>query len=277
MRAFAVIAVAYFAALTGLDSAQAQSAAHRQELGNPCASVLDGSVEIVRLSSRGTSGDPVAIETLFMVPEREEAVPAIIMLHSARGLRPPECYAPIQRLFAGWGYASLVIDHASGGVEGKGRGFEASSYDRIHDLQAAIDFLNTDNRVESGELFAVGWSRGAMTLLASFSELPSLSNGTRPALKAAAAYYPLCPSALKSLAVPLILFHGADDRMTPVASCRALKVPPEKKSIYRFVEFSGVDHLFDHPWEHEYNVSAAALSLNQMRAFFESAISRGKE
>lgn len=270
--ATAVGLATFLAVLAGSLPVAAQSAAMRAEFGRPCSAVRSGEAELVRLETQTNSGDTATIEGLLMRPDGVGPFPAIVMLHTARGMEPPDCYAPTQRRFRDWGYASLLLDPASGGAPGNGRRYEVSQFELIADANHAAAYLATRPDIDVDQLVLAGWSRGATatlnTLAGPWGQASAGNEASAaPRYRAGVAYYPMCLGALENAAAPIIVLHGDGDRTAPVDNCRAMQPAGSDPQPYLYVEFPGARHRFDRPLDDNYLPGAAEESFDRMRDF----------
>ncbi len=93
---------------------------------------------------------------------------------------------------------------------------------RRNDVLAALRWVAARADVDADRIVLLGWSHGAMTLLASINA--ARAPHAAP-LAAAVAFYPGCKALLKQdfrIDVPLLLLLGEKDDWTPPASCVTL-------------------------------------------------------
>jgi len=241
----------------------AQSQALRRNAGKPCGTLTTGEAELVRFTSDNSHGEPAVIEGILMRPDGDGPFPAVVMLHTARGMAPPGCYGETQRLFRDWGYASLLVDSASAGVEGGGRSFAPSVRDVAADAEHAAAYLASLPAIDPTRLAVIGWSRGAMATL---RVLTARRPGPQP-FRAGVAYYPTCPPRIEVLAAPVILFHGDADTIASIDSCRSTEVVAPDAPAFTLVEYPGRQHRFDRLGDENYHAGDAADTFRRVRAF----------
>ena len=261
--------------------AQAQSSQLRHDQDRPCKAVVDGDADVVAFETRSYRGETAIVEGLFVAPGTQAKGAAIVLLHTSRGMEPPECYRWMQKKLHAWGYASLLIDHSSAGASGGSRGFEHSAYDRLADIEGAIAFLRAHPKVAPDRIALIGWSAGARSvLLALNSGAAQRPAGPYP-FKAAIAFYPTCPTAQSEIAVPLLLFHGRNDVDAPIESCRSMMAnltrPGNATAEYAtLIEYENAEHLFDHPHHDAYAAGPADDALKRMRDFLNQQLGEDK-
>lgn len=258
MRGRGLIIALALVALALAPSAKSTRAAAQQ-----CATALSGEADFVTFGSQTIDGKPVEVRALLMRPDAARPAPVVVMLHTARGMEAPGCYAEIQRMFRDWGYASLLIDHASGGHGG--RSFESSVFDRINDLKGAAAALAAMPFIDAKNMFAVGWSRGALTLLLSLSTARGFGPEEPFPFRSAVAFYPTCPRRVADVPAPVLLLHGDQDRDAPIESCRQMSSALPDTAPFELVEYPGREHLFDLPWSTAFDPAAANDAWRRIR------------
>ena len=266
-----ILLVTFSIVCTAASDSRAQSVSIRKDQSATCLSVDRGEVAVLRLTSQGPDQRPARVEALFMEPAQSRPAPAIILMPTAVGVGPPECHRRIQLKLRDWGYASLLIDHASGGAAGE-RSFETSLYDRIADLAAAVRALSNRPEIGADRLGVIGWSRGALSVLVAFSRRPPGVEDPFSHIRAAALYYPTCPLELTKLPVPTIMFHGEADSAAPVESCRSMKIAEEHAADFELNIFRGAGHFFDHPDADAFHAQAASQSWMTLKSFLKSKL-----
>lgn len=257
-------------------AAHAQSSQLRHEQNRPCAAVADGIAKVVAFETRSYRGEAATVEGLMMAPGEKAKHPAIVLLHTSRGMDPPECFRWMQETFRAWGYASLLIDHSSAGAFGGSRGFEHSAYDRLADIEGAIAFLQAHPNIAPERIALIGWSQGARSILLALNDKPaSRPSGSHP-FKAAIAFYPTCPTAQGEFTVPLLLFHGRDDTDAPIESCRAMMANLSAQENATLIEYENAAHFFDHPHHNAYAAKWADDALERIRIFLDNQLGEDK-
>jgi dienelactone hydrolase len=161
--------------------------------------------------------------------------PAVIALHGCSGLyRRGEATGRVERRyrdyaarlnaagihmlapdsFAARGVAEICVD--------RGAARRISPEVRGDDVRAALRWLAAQPQVDAGRIVLLGWSHGAMTVLAAVNA--ARGNAVAP-LAGAVAFYPGCrvqarePFALRQ---PLLLLLGEADDWTPMGPCLEL-------------------------------------------------------
>lgn len=258
------------------DPATAQSSKIRHDENRPCRAVSDGSAVPVTFETYPYQGETTVLEAL-LVSARKQPIsgdtvrrPAVILLPTYFGMQPPECYQWIQKHVRAWGYHSLLIDHASAGAFEGPRGFEHSVYDRMHDLERALVFLQARQEVDPGRIAVIGWSQGARTLLTAATSNRAFTDVDRLPFSAAVAFYPTCPRDVDRLRTPLMLLHGTADKDAPIDSCRAMMVDLAASGSAmkaELVEYEQAGHLFDHPDNSTLDAAAAGDALDRVQDF----------
>jgi dienelactone hydrolase len=196
-------------------------------------------------------------------PEGPGPFPAIVALHGCAGLfRSGGKLAPrdldwARRLVAA-GFVVLLPDSFSP------RGFTEicsvhpqpirSGYERPRDAYGALQYLQTLSYVQPDRIGLLGWSNGAMTVLAAISaRTRARPPQLRDDFKAAIAFYPGCEPSLERTdwfppIVPPHVLIGALDDWTPASECEALARKGQAlASPFELVVYPGAYHDFDDP------------------------------
>jgi alpha/beta superfamily hydrolase len=129
---------------------------------------------------------------------------------------------------------------------GRSQGAYAEGGGEMADVAGALDFLESQGRVESGRLYLVGYSFGAGV------GLRHAENDPRIAAVAVVAPYVENPSEslLRSYTKPKLFLAGEGDTVCPVEWLRAFVAPlPEPKELR---VLPGTDHFF---WGREREVA----------------------
>ena len=189
---------------------------------------------------------------LLFRPNGAGPFPAVVAMHGCGGLWTKSGGLAAREKdwaerFVGAGYVVLFADSF------KARGIrqicseherDITPADRADDAKAAADWLAAQPYVDKARLGLMGWSHGAMSVLAALS--PGLL-GEPPRYKVAIAMYPGCRKQLQQAnwrpSVPLSLFIGAADDWTQPGPCRELA----EREGFRFVAYPGAYHGFDSP------------------------------
>ncbi|MDP2601069.1 MAG: dienelactone hydrolase family protein [Deltaproteobacteria bacterium] len=116
-------------------------------------------------------------------------------------------------------YVVVFVDYLSARGVPTGSGDQVPRQDIVKDIQATQSYLRGLSFVDPSRIGAVGWSRGAASLLQALAE----AHEKQPPFKAAAVFYPSCrgiqPWAAK---VPILMLLGADDDAAPPEHCQEL-------------------------------------------------------
>ena len=86
--------------------------------------------------------------------------------------------------------------------------------------------------------------------------------------RAAAAFYPICLSALKWLEASLMILHGEDDRETSVRSCQTMNLMGSPPHNINLVVYPNTRHAFDMTNGPNYKKESADDAYARMKAFF---------
>lgn len=166
-----------------------------------------------------------------------ETVAMVGLILHANDLRPP-------------GMGLLILDYRGyGGSQGKTT--EAGLY---RDADAAWRFLAAHSEIDSARIAVYGRSLGSAVALYVATTYPVravvLDSPFSSARALAARHYPIIPQALlhialdnvtraRHLTAPLLVFHGADDRIAPIAMGRAVA---QAGRAVELVEIAGAGH-----------------------------------
>lgn len=215
------------------------------------------------------SGDPVFVTDLMAsqtYPRRDVSGvllmpngrwhaphPAVVMLHTSYGLGSHDWW--YARRLRAEGYAVLVVD--SFGPRGVLKLIHdqtrVSSASMLADAYGALAVLSRDTRIDRERIAVLGFSKGGIAAL--YAAIERFRARLAPADQRFAlhiAYYPWCGLRLQApvtTGAPIEVHVGANDTVTPPASCRQLladlQYPNGTDASLHVHADSG--HAFDHP------------------------------
>ena len=239
--------------------AYAQSSSVRQMIGKKCNQLQSEEATLIQFPSFMPNRQIVDVEGILMTPDGEGPFPIVLLLYSARGINPPECYSEKQLALKTWGYASLIIDSNSAGNIEKGRPHTPLLQHRLADVDGAISYLEGLNSIDTQNVALIGWSQGGMTGL---TYRPSKTGNP---LKVVFAYYPNCSLLDSTRPTPAFIFHGNEDSQTPISLCKKLAKRSDQITLYTYNE---AEHFFDFAG-HFLDDKAKAHSLVQIHTILK--------
>jgi dienelactone hydrolase len=196
-------------------------------------------------------GRTVQLASQLFRPSGRDAAPAVAIFHGCGG--PGQNTSRMAGLLRDWGYVVLVVDSFSArglkDVCGRNWPTQADAEKRAGDIDAALQWLATQNFVDPKRLAFMGYSYGGG--VAMLRALSPQSAGAAPVARAAILVYPDCAlaDALGSkLAVrqPTLFSMGLLDDWTPVAQCQAVigRVVQGRDLVETRI-YEGAHHSFD--------------------------------
>ena len=167
---------------------------------------------------RSASTPPIPVYVVR--PHGPGPFPAVVFLHGCEGFNG--FYAVAADRLAAKGYVAVAIDslgveHPAGGCDGGPGGSETEAAD----ARATLAWLRTQPYVIADRLGVMGFSMGGRAVLDLIDGTPG-NAAPIPGLRAAVAFYPACEGRGAHVTVPLRIFDGDADRITPSAPCVAL-------------------------------------------------------
>ena len=196
--------------------------------------------------------------------------PGLIVIHEAFGLN--DNMRDIARRLAGEGYAALAVDLFSGRNQAlclarifTGSFLNSFDHSGIHDLRAALDFLQARPEVDAARVGAIGFCMGGGLALAWAC--------TDRRLQAIAPFYGMTPRPLEALrrACPVVGSYPAQDFTAGpgrklAATLAAAKVPHDIKIYGR------ARHSFFNDTGPTYDPAASADAWARTLAFFRARL-----
>ena len=197
------------------------------------------------MTSVPASARAPAVAVYVAKPRGDGPFPAVLLLHGCGGFNAYGAY--VADRFSARGYVGVALD-ALGPNEPDGActnpagaGTEAAA------ARATLAWLRTQKYVEPDKLGVVGFSMGGIALL---DLIDSRDAKAEPpaGLRAAVAYYPACEDRGSAIAVPLAIFDGDADTVTPSAPCAALvKAATAAGKTAQITTYPGATHGFNVP------------------------------
>jgi dienelactone hydrolase len=204
--------------------------------------------------------------------------PAVLLLHGCGGF---DGYLAVgaDRL-AAKGYVGVALDTlAPHGMttacDGPSDGDEAGS------ARATLAWLRKQPYVMPDRLGVIGFSMGADATLAL---IDTPGSPVPPGLRAAAIYYPSCDNRDGLINVPLAIFDGDADKVTPVANCTSMAhAAAASGKPVTITTYPGATHGFDVPGPDRmffgqpirYDPAASADAARQVLALLQKYVGPG--
>ena len=220
-------------------------------------------------------GAAVALKAFLYRPTGSGPFPAVVALHGCAGLfeksgaLSPRHVDWAERL-AARGFIVLLPDSfGSRGAQPQCRTDDrvtSPSKERVEDVLAARNYLQSRPDVKADAISLLGWSNGGSTVLYAVQKHHRPRDG-KPDFAKAVAFYPGCRAPAEHgtwhTRVPLLILIGAEDDWTPAAPCRSLVesagAASEPVSIIIYPE---AYHDFDHPGLAIHEIEGLAFTAN---------------
>ena len=222
--------------------------------------------------------DSLTLKGTLKKPKGDGPFPAVVLLHGCAGVNYERDSMWVSRLKR-WGYITLQVDSLGS------RGDADICIDndlmkkyvskRAMDAHDAKSYLAGLRFVDPKRIAVMGWSHGAISVIASVSEMPGKEIVP---FQAAIAFYPYCYKTLDDLNAPLLILIGGSDDWCPAKLCSS-NMPKEGKSKHEVIlkVYPGVCHGFDWPGKSvsymghtlRYNYKAGSDAIVQVREFLE--------
>jgi len=178
-------------------------------------------------------------------------------------------------------YVVVFVDYLSARGVPTGSGDQVPRQDIVKDIQATQSYLRGLSFVDPSRIGAVGWSRGAASLLQALAE----AHENQPPFKAAAVFYPSCRG-IQSWAtkVPILMLLGADDDAAPPEHCQELAKKLPNDFAPKVHVYPEARHSFDRSdlpryrsrrvrgGSVGYNAKAAGEAWEEVRKFFQTQL-----
>jgi len=223
--------------------------------------------------------DALTLKGTLIKPEGNGPFPAVVLLHGCEGMGEAgsDSYNRWASRLKSWGYLTLQVDSFGP----RGDSFICSNDDlmkkyvpkRAMDAHDAQSYLAGLRFVDPKRIAVVGWSHGALSVIAAVSEMPG--KNVVP-FQASIAFYPYCYKTLDDLNAPLLILIGGADDWCPAELCSS-NMPKGEKTKHEVVlkVYPGAYHNFDWPdmdviyMGHvlQYNRQAESDAIIQVREF----------
>jgi carboxymethylenebutenolidase len=217
-----------------------------------------------------TSGDgETSIPSYLATPDGDGPHPTVLILRGVAG--PDAGYIQIARRLAEWGYFALLHGWKIRGANPP----DAPVYD---DLNGALTFLRSVDRVDQARLAVFGFCRGgvhALMAARAHQELRVVVVFHGFAFRSAHSQPGAEPYDLaEGVNVPTLVMHGTEDEQAPVAGMRQMEA--RMRALGKVCEFrfyDGARHGFAVRTHPGYDEHAATQSFDEARRFLATHLS----
>jgi dienelactone hydrolase len=217
-----------------------------------------------------TSTTP-AIPVYVVKPQGRGPFPALVILHGCEGFSGFTAVAADRLAFTGYVVAALDTLTPNGIPPCTNKDATSATSD---DARAALAWLRTQPYVVPERLGVIGFSMGAGAAL-NLVDPPGRAAPPPPGLRAVVAFYPGCAGYDGNVAVPVAIFIGALDQITPAAACAKFAAAGGGKAV-ELNTYPGATHGFlvpgpDHDFAGtpvRYDAIAAADAAIKIDRFF---------
>jgi dienelactone hydrolase len=219
------------------------------------------------------NGTP-AIPVYIARPRTEGRFPAVLLLHGCQGFNGFSAIAA-DRL-AAHGYVAVALDSLGpASLYGACGGTVDGSIAEVADARATLAWMRTLPYTDPDRLAIVGGSMGGKALLDIID--PIGSAGVLPAgVRAAVAFYPSCDGRDGKTLVPLAIFDGDADQISPAPPCAAMvRAGTSAGKVLEITTYPGATHGFEVPGPERtffgqpirYDPEAAADAVQKTESF----------
>jgi len=181
-------------------------------------------------------------------PNRQNAVPFVILLHGCGGLGQPAMWwgwvKPWATLLSAHGIGTAIVDSfAPRGIR-RVCGFNVSAWAvrRADDAYSVRAWLAKQTYADASRIAVMGMSNGGRTVLAA---LRADRQHSAP-IRAGIALYPGCQSDIGArFYAPVLVFSGRADTVTPAVACEAMARNRRGGAEIKLVVYDYAPHTFD--------------------------------
>jgi dienelactone hydrolase len=225
--------------------------------------------------------ESLVLKGKLIKPKGDGPFPAVVMLHGCDGIGGAgvDTYRRWASRLKSWGYVTLQVDSFGP----RGDSFICDNIElmmryvpkRAMDAHDAQSYLAGLKFVDPKRIAVIGWSHGALSVIAAVSEMPKKEIVP---FQAAVAFYPYCYKSLGDLNAPLLILIGGLDDWCSAELCSS-NMPKQEKPKHEVIlrVYPGAHHCFD--WEDmdlvynghvvKYNAQAASASIPEVKEFLE--------
>jgi dienelactone hydrolase len=195
----------------------------------------------VMLTVPATSNTP-AIPIYVARPSENGTYPAVLFLHGCSGFDGFLAVAA-DRLVP-YGFVGIALD-ALGPYHRQTACTENDEGDQAAAARATLAWMRTQPYINPDRLAIVGFSMGADTAL---TLIDTRGVPPPPGVRMVADFYPACEGHDGFVAVPIAIFDGDADQVTPAAPCAAMvKAGTAAGKSLTITTYPGATHGFDVP------------------------------
>lgn len=241
--------------------------------------ILIGCATTTTVTFKGS--ESLTLKGTLMKPKGDGPFPAVVLLHGCEGMGSAgsDSYNRWASRLKSWGYVTLQVDSFGP----RGDSFICSNDElmkkyvpqRAMDAHDAQSYLAGLKFVDPKRIAVMGWSHGALSTIASVSEM---TGKKIIPFQASIAFYPYCYKTLDDLNAPLLILIGGLDDWCPAALCSA-NMPKQGKAKHEVIMkvYQGAYHNFDWPdidvifMGHvlQYNRQAESDAIMQVKEFLD--------
>jgi dienelactone hydrolase len=186
-----------------------------------------------------TSTTP-AIPAYVVKPDGAGPFPAVVILHGCEGFSGFTAVAADRLAFTGYVVAALDTLTPNGIPPCTNKDATRVTSD---DARAALSWLRTQPYVAPDRLGVMGFSMGASAALNLVDPPGRVASPPPPGLRAVVAFYPDCAGYDGNVTVPVAIFIGALDQITPAAACAKFAAAGGGKAV-ELNTYPGATHGF---------------------------------
>jgi dienelactone hydrolase len=220
-------------------------------------------ITIPSLASARDAGAPEALSAWLFRPAGAGPFAALVALHGCGGLYTNRTRGTLDGRFADWGARLSALGYAVLFPDSFGpRGIREicsrsdspvdATHGRPEDADAALAWLARQPFVRADRVGVIGWSNGAMTVLALADPARPRPPGLGADFRSAVAFYPGCRVFRDrggwTSRLPLAILIGDADNWSSPGPCRDLAAAARAQGApVEFTLYPGAYHDFDHP------------------------------
>jgi dienelactone hydrolase len=231
------------------------------------------------MTSVPATGKTAAVPIYIARPLGSGPFPGVLLLHGCDGFNGFGAVAA-DRL-AAHGYIAVALDSLGVQAPFAGCTDEDGSLNEAADARATLAWMRAQPYVAGDRLAVMGFSMGGSAVL-DLIDAPQAVAPAPPGLRAAIAFYPLCDGHDGKVTVPLRIFDGDADEITPAAPCAAMvKAGKAAGKPLDITTYPGATHAFQVPGPDDrtffgqpirFDAAAAADSAAQVAAFLAESL-----
>jgi dienelactone hydrolase len=181
-------------------------------------------------------------------PDRQSAVPFVVLLHGCGGLSQPAMWwgwvKPWATLLSAHGIGTAVVDSfAPRGIR-RVCGFNVAAWAvrRADDAYSVRAWLARQPYGDAARIAVMGMSNGGRTVLAALRA----DRHHTASFRAGIALYPGCQSDIGArFYAPLLVFSGRADTVTPAVACEAMARKRRGGAEIKLIVYDYAPHTFD--------------------------------